>query len=61
MQVFTPEHIMSIEPKKPVQDNKSRQLNDHDPAYHRSRGTLPEAAERLAEQARQRSAEGTRR
>ncbi len=51
---------MSNEPKKPILDNKSRQLNDHDPAYHRSRGASPEEAERLAEQARQRDPVGPR-
>lgn len=48
------------DPKKPVLDNMSRQLNDHDPAFHRARGATPEEAERLAAAARKRDAPPTK-
>jgi hypothetical protein len=48
----------SMSDPKPVLDNTSKQLNDHDPAFHRARGASPEEAERLAEAARRRDKEG---
>jgi len=40
--------------KKPVLDNKSKQMNPHEPEYYLARRQKPAEAERLAAEARKR-------